>query len=54
MRNRKLSVLLLILCLGAGLANAATKTIGLSSVINNSWCGDLGVYNLNCSTFASP
>jgi hypothetical protein len=51
MKNRKLSTLLLMLCLGTGLANAANKTINISSVANNSWCGDLGIYNLNCSTF---
>jgi hypothetical protein len=51
MKKRNLAILLLTLCLGAGLANAANKTISLASVINNSWCGDLGVYNLNCSTF---
>ena len=49
-KKRTISILLLILCL-AGLADAANKTISLSSVTNNSWCGDLGVYNLNCSTF---
>jgi hypothetical protein len=51
MTNRNLSILLLVLCLCAGLANAADKTINISSVTNNSWCGDLGVYNLNCNTF---
>jgi hypothetical protein len=51
MTNRKLSIVLLVLCLGAGLANAADKTIKLASVTNKSWCGDLGVYNLNCNTF---
>jgi hypothetical protein len=51
MKKHKLAIVLLILCLGVGLASATDKTISLSSVINNSWCGDLGVYNLNCSTF---
>ena len=51
MKKHRLAILLLILCLSTGLANAANKTISLASVINNSWCGDLGVYNLNCSTF---
>jgi hypothetical protein len=51
MKNRKLATLLLILCLGTGLASAANKTINISSFANRSWCGDLGIYNLNCSTF---
>jgi hypothetical protein len=51
MKNKKLATLVLIFCLATGLANAANKKISLASVINNSWCGDLGVYNLNCATF---
>jgi hypothetical protein len=47
MKNRKLSALLLILCLG-GLANAAQKKISISSFANNSWCG-LSLFG--CSTF---
>ena len=51
MKKCKLAILLLILCFGTGLANAANKTIELASVSNASWCGDLGKYNLNCNTF---
>jgi hypothetical protein len=47
-KNRKLSTLLLILCLGGRLANAATKTISISSFVNDSWCGRA---LLDCSTF---
>jgi hypothetical protein len=48
MMERKLPILLLILCLGAGLANAAIKPISLASFVNNSWCGQP---LLGCSTF---
>jgi hypothetical protein len=51
MKHRKLSTLLLIFCLGTGLAHAAKKPINISSIANRSWCGDLGIYNLNCNTF---
>jgi hypothetical protein len=51
MKNRKLSTLLFVFCLGTGLASAAKKPINISSVANRSWCGDLGIYNLNCDTF---
>lgn len=51
MKNRNILTLLLILCLGTGWSVAANKTISLASFVNNSWCGDLGIYNLNCSTF---
>ncbi|MFY9645979.1 MAG: hypothetical protein WAK29_12415 [Terriglobales bacterium] len=51
MKAKYLLTAMLILCLGTGLANAATKTINISSYANNSWCGDLGVYNINCKTF---
>jgi hypothetical protein len=48
MKNRTLLTVLLILCVGTGLANAATKTISLSSFVNDSWCGDA---LLGCTTF---
>lgn len=48
MKNHMLSALLLILCLGTGLANAANKTISLASFVNDSWCGRS---LLGCSTF---
>ncbi|MGC2245081.1 MAG: hypothetical protein WA609_00635 [Terriglobales bacterium] len=48
MKNRKLLIPLLILCLGAGLANAAQKKISISSFANDSWCG-LSLFG--CSTF---
>jgi hypothetical protein len=51
MKNRKLSALLLIFCLGTGLASAANKTINISSFANNTWCGEFGAANINCSTF---
>ena len=50
MNNRKIAILLLIFCLGTGLANAATKTVSLASFVNNSWCGENGGL-LGCSTF---
>jgi len=51
MKNSTLSTLLLILCLDTGFARAADQPIDLSPYVNNSWCGDLGSYNLNCNTF---
>jgi hypothetical protein len=39
MNQYKTSALLLIFCLGTGLANAATKSISLASFVNDSWCG---------------
>jgi hypothetical protein len=50
MKNRKLSVLLLIICLGTGLANAAKKTISIASFVNNSWCGENSGL-LGCTAF---
>ena len=48
MKGCKLSILLLSICLGAGWANAAQKKISISSLANNTWCGeDL----IGCSTF---
>jgi hypothetical protein len=47
MKNRTLLILLTV-CLGTGLANAALKKISISSLVNNSWCGE-GL--LGCSTF---
>jgi hypothetical protein len=48
MKNRKLSILLLTICLGTGLANATQKKISISSFANNSWCG---ASLIGCSTF---
>jgi hypothetical protein len=48
MKNRTLSILLLTVCLGTGLANAAQKKISISSFVNNNWCGES---MLGCSTF---
>ena len=42
------ALLLVIFCLGTGLANAATKRISLASFVNDSWCGQA---LLGCSTF---
>ena len=54
MRIHKISILALTLCLGAAFARAAASpatTIDLAPYVNNSWCGDFGIYNLNCNTF---
>ncbi len=48
MIERKLAILLLVLCLGTGLANAVIKPISIASFVNNSWCGEA---LLGCSTF---
>jgi hypothetical protein len=48
MKNSKLSILLLTMCLGTGLANAAQKKVSISSFVNNSWCGEALI---SCSTF---
>ncbi len=48
MKNCKLLILLLTVCLGTGLANAAQKKISISSFANKTWCGE-GL--LGCSTF---
>jgi hypothetical protein len=50
MNHRKLSILLLILCVGTGLAHAATKTINIASLADNTWCGQI-TSQYNCSTF---
>ena len=54
MQIRKISILLLMICLSAVLANAVTPpttTIDISSLTNTTWCGaPLGGY-INCSTF---
>jgi len=49
MKKRKLALMLLILGLGTGVANAGNKPIDISSFVNNSWCGENGL--LGCSTF---
>lgn len=49
MKIRNLSILLLILCLGTGLANAGKKTISIASFVNNSWCGQPAF--MGCTTF---
>jgi hypothetical protein len=52
MKSRTISILTLMLCLGAGLANAKAKqtltTIDISSVANTTWCS---ADFINCSTF---
>jgi len=54
MKSRTISILMLMLCLGAGLANAAAKqtltTIDISSFANNTWCAEFTA-QYNCSTF---
>jgi len=53
MKRHKISILMLMICLGAGLANAAAKSkltpIDISSLANTTWCaGEI----INCSTYA--
>jgi hypothetical protein len=54
MRIREISILALMICLGAALASAVTSpitTIDISSLTDTTWCGaPLGGY-INCSTF---
>jgi hypothetical protein len=54
MRIQQISILALMICLGAALANAVTSpttTIDISSLTDTTWCGaPLGGY-INCSTF---
>jgi hypothetical protein len=53
MKSRKISILMLMFCLGAGLANAKAKPkltpIDISSVTNNTWCAEIAP-QYNCST----
>ncbi len=55
MKRHKISILMLMICLGAGLANAAAKskltTIDISSVADTTWCGAPSGGFINCSTF---
>jgi hypothetical protein len=51
MKSCKISTMILILCLGAGLAHAVTsptKTIDISTIANTTWCS-AGI--INCSTY---
>jgi hypothetical protein len=51
MKSRKISILVLLICAGAGLAQAAkvkTTLVDISSVANTTWCS--GEIN-NCSTY---
>ncbi|MFY9676095.1 MAG: hypothetical protein WCB53_04865 [Terriglobales bacterium] len=50
MKKGKLAILLQILCLGTGLANAGRKPINIASFVNNSWCGENGGL-VGCTTF---
>jgi hypothetical protein len=47
MNSRKLSILLLTVCLGTGLASAAQKKVSIASFANNTWCGESLI---GCST----
>ncbi|MFY9645978.1 MAG: hypothetical protein WAK29_12410 [Terriglobales bacterium] len=53
MKGCKLATIVLVLCLGAGFAHAAspTTTIDISSVTNTTWCGAPEGGFLNCATF---
>ncbi len=52
MKSRKISILLLMFCLGTGLANAAPKPrvtpVDISAIVNTTWCSS---EIINCSTF---
>jgi hypothetical protein len=54
MKSRKISILMLMFYLGAGLAQAAkvtTTTIDISSFADTTWCGAPAGGFINCSTF---
>ncbi|MGA7294707.1 MAG: hypothetical protein WBW53_04405 [Terriglobales bacterium] len=55
MKSRKIAVLMLMVCLGAGLANATPPPkltpINISSFSNATWCGAPSGGFINCTTF---
>jgi hypothetical protein len=53
MKPHKIAAMMLMFCLGAGLANAKAKltTIDISSAANTTWCGAPSGGFINCSTF---
>ncbi len=52
MKSRKVSILMLMFCLGTGLANAAPKPklipVDISAIVNTTWCSS---EIINCSTY---